>query len=282
MRIIRLISIILVILMAMTGKAIADDSTVISVKKVPVFVDNKPIKFGKAIVQDGTTYVPVNPVFEQMGYKVDYDAKAMTVKMTKGEDKITIGLSENTISGTMMVNGEPVTISGFISNSLKDESGITLIPVRSITESLNCEVVWDSENVWVYSHTFKGEKKKEKNKEEVITEDDLYITTISKILDKQQSNCSVDYITLTDSVSKEIREFHSQLKIFLNRLQNTNKVNKDYKSIDLNYYKDDWKALDKLSASLIVMHRNIDRLNANGLIDNSNQLKMAINAIYAQ
>lgn len=265
----------------------ANEQNVISTaSQVAVFVNNDPIEFGNAIVEVDTTYVPVNPVFEKMGYKVKYDSREMVVEMTKGSDELTINLSENTMSGVITDSeGNAKDVSTFISNSKIDqETGMTLIPVRSISENLDCDVYWSDNAVWVYSPDFTGEKVRSEDEVEdvVITEDDLYITTISSIISKQQDEYNVDYLVLTDDVDTGVREFHSVLSQFLNmcKQENNGKRFSGYSDIDTDFSREDWEKLDDLSAYLLLLHKNLDMLEEKGIIDNVSYLKQTLNDIY--
>lgn len=251
--------------------------------KVPVFVDNKPIKFGNAMVVEGTTYVPINPVFEQMGYKVNYDAKTMTVKMTKGNSEITVGVSANTIGGVMEVNGEMQNVSGFISNSYRDVNGVTLIPVRSVTENLFCDVVWDGTNVWVYSPAYDGEKKENEIKAVPVVTNEAYFTAVTQILNKQDLNNNVDHLELGNGVAEEIKDFNTMLKLFIRTAQSGDGYEKDkknYKGILLDTTSPNWQKLDILQAYVVILHKHIERLKWEGLVDNANVLITDINEIY--
>jgi hypothetical protein len=255
--------------------------------KIPVFVDNKPIQFGNAMVVDGTTYVPVAPVFEQMGYKVNYDNKTMTVNMTKGNDSITIGVSANTISGTMEIDGEQKSISAFISNSFRDSTGVVLIPLRSIGDNLFCETVWDgnSSSAWIYSPNYQGEKREDTVKSVAVVDNKAYISAITQILNKQDLSNGVDHLELGEEVDTRLKEFNRTLNTFLQTAQKGESFEKDkknYKGINVDYLSDEWKQLDKLQAYAVILHKQIDRLNREGLIDNADVLKVDVNEIYTK
>lgn len=284
-----IISSLLAVVIAITAivvyrvTVIASPAETVQTNRVPVFVDDSPITYGNARVVDGTTYVPVNPVFEKMGFKAKYDAKTMKLEITKGTDSITIDLTANTISGTMTVKGKQKSISAFISNSIKEE-GVALIPVRSIADNLYCETVWDGTNVWIYSQDYQGEKKTEGLKEVNVETIDAYLTAITQILSKQDTSCRVDHLKLSESLDKKVIEFHNALNNFLTlaRTGGYEKNNTNYQSIVTDPNSSDWKKVDTLASSVLILHRNISRLALYNIIDNKDSLNVIINEIYSK
>jgi len=124
------------------------DSTILTaVPKdiVKVKVNDRPIVFDVApIIGEGRTLVPLRHIFEALGAEVKWDASTRTVTGIKGSDRLT----END-SKEALVNGEtkeldvPATIV----------NGRTLVPVRSISESLGAEVSWDDNSKTVIIKT---------------------------------------------------------------------------------------------------------------------------------
>ena len=86
-------------------------------------------------VVNNRTLVPMRPIFEAMGAKVDWDGSTKTVVGTKDNNEIElqIGSSKATINGKEVSLDSPAVIIN--SN--------TLVPVRFIAESLGSNVVWD-------------------------------------------------------------------------------------------------------------------------------------------
>ncbi|MBQ4526492.1 MAG: hypothetical protein II998_00305 [Clostridia bacterium] len=89
------------------------------------------------IVND-RTMVPFRAIFETLNMEVNWSEKHQKVHATNGDITIILTIG----SDKMLVNTDIVTLDAapFISN------GSTLVPVRAITEALNCEVGWDGEN----------------------------------------------------------------------------------------------------------------------------------------
>ena len=89
----------------------------------------------KPVIVDGRTLVPLRAIFEAMGAEVDWDGESQKVTATR--DGITINL--NIGSNELVVNGETVELdvpAQLINNT-------TMVPVRAIAESFNCEVDWN-------------------------------------------------------------------------------------------------------------------------------------------
>jgi len=87
------------------------------------------------IIKNGRTLVPMRAVFEKMGCDVEWDGNSQEVTVSK--NSITI----NTVIGnyTMYVNGNPVTLD--IPPEIINDR--TMLPVRAISEALNCNINWN-------------------------------------------------------------------------------------------------------------------------------------------
>lgn len=99
------------------------------------------------ILHDGRTLVPLRPMFEALGARVDWDNDTRTVTATL-DDKIIILQINNKIA---TVNGNEIEldVAGKLIN------GSTFIPVRFIAESLGAKVDWNpnSKTVIIISNT---------------------------------------------------------------------------------------------------------------------------------
>ena len=108
---------------------------------IKVFVENKQVEFD---VQPETTksfrtMVPMRAIFEALECKVDWDEATLTAKGTTKDAKKTVELTMG--SSIMKVNGANIVLDAAPYQS-KDR---TLVPVRAISESLDCEVHWNEE-----------------------------------------------------------------------------------------------------------------------------------------
>lgn len=117
-----------------------DLNTNITVKSdsISVFVNDEKVNFDvDPMLINDRTMVPVRAIFEALGATVTWDN---TNQIAKGVlDDITI---EITIGSTnLFKNGKPIELD----SPAVIVSGRTLVPVRAIAESLDCDVVWYGE-----------------------------------------------------------------------------------------------------------------------------------------
>ena len=88
------------------------------------------------------TMVPMRVIFEALGAEVTWDAKTQTVTAIKDGTiiKTTINSKEMYINGTKnTMDVAPVVVENR-----------TLVPVRFVSEALDCEVIWDGSTWTVY------------------------------------------------------------------------------------------------------------------------------------
>jgi uncharacterized lipoprotein YddW (UPF0748 family) len=102
---------------------------------VSVFVDGKQLSFDQQpYVQSGRVMLPMRVIFEELGATVDYRSG----KITAQKSGITVQLELG--SDKMQVNSDTKTLDvpAFATN------GRTLLPLRAVSEALNCKVDWDN------------------------------------------------------------------------------------------------------------------------------------------
>lgn len=88
------------------------------------------------IILDSRTLVPARAVFEAMGAEVAWNADTKEVYIIKGNDVVVIQINNN--YGTK--NGEQFIMD--VAPKIINDS--TMIPVRAVSEALNCTVDWDA------------------------------------------------------------------------------------------------------------------------------------------
>lgn len=93
---------------------------------------------------DGTTMVPLRDVVEYIGGTITWDAKTQRINIALGSKRISLTIG----SKICFVNG----ISSVVSSAPQLIDGVTMIPVRSVTTSLGCEVEWIGETQNIYIH----------------------------------------------------------------------------------------------------------------------------------
>lgn len=83
---------------------------------------------------DGRTLVPMRKIFESLGAVVTWDNSTQTATGRKGDTIVNVSIN----SKTLFKNGVPTSLD--VPPALID--GRTLVPVRAIAESFDCEVAW--------------------------------------------------------------------------------------------------------------------------------------------
>lgn len=104
-----------------------------------VFVDDKRLEsdvYPK--IENDRTLVPMRAVFESLNAEVFWDEQSYTVTAKKGDTTISLAIGSN----TLYKNGEEI----YVDVPAKIENDRTLVPLRVVSESLNCRVDWDGEN----------------------------------------------------------------------------------------------------------------------------------------
>lgn len=104
-----------------------------------VFVDDKRLEsdvYPK--IENDRTLVPMRAVFESLNAQVFWDEQSYTVTAKKGDTTISLAIGSN----TLYKNGEEI----YVDVPAKIENDRTLVPLRVVSESLNCRVDWDGEN----------------------------------------------------------------------------------------------------------------------------------------
>lgn len=106
-----------------------------------VYIDGAKQEFNqKAYIKDGTTLVPMRPIFEALGADVHYDSSSKKVTGTKNGKHIVLSVGNK--KGYINENG--VTNSVDLSYPAEITNDSTMVPLRFIGESLGANVQWDS------------------------------------------------------------------------------------------------------------------------------------------
>lgn len=124
-------AVLLVLVLCLTFVVTATAASAIS-----VYLNGEKMSFDSPpVVQNDTTLVPMRAIFEALGATVDYDAASQTVSGTKNNKVVKLTLN----SKTAYVDGVSTTLSV----AAKTINGRTMVPLRFISESLDCSVVWN-------------------------------------------------------------------------------------------------------------------------------------------
>ena len=96
-----------------------------------------------AVIQNGSTMVPLRGIFEALGASVKWDQKTQTITAVKGNRKISLTAGKKTASA----NGTAVKLDA----APQVSGGTTLVPLRFISQSLGASVKWDKgqRTVWI-------------------------------------------------------------------------------------------------------------------------------------
>lgn len=106
---------------------------------IKVLLDGNELAFDvPPQIADARTLVPMRAIFEALGAEVEWYGDAQVIAAEKGDTFITMKIGEGDIS----VNSEVVKLD--VPPQIID--GRTLVPIRAVSESLDCDVQWDGEN----------------------------------------------------------------------------------------------------------------------------------------
>lgn len=143
MKKIRLLITAMVMLLMMSTIAMADSG-------VKIKVNGKILSDAKAIIQHGTTLLPVRSIGTALGGEVTWDSATQTAIVEKDDITVVAPIGERFI----LVNGEAknlVVVAQVI-------NGRTYLPLRVMGEALNCTINWINETKTVEINTIGNNK----------------------------------------------------------------------------------------------------------------------------
>jgi len=94
------------------------------------FPDQKPI------IRQNRTLVPIRPIAEGLGFKVNWNGKSRTVSIVKGTNTVYLVVN----SKVAKKNNQTITLDV----PAQVVNGRTMVPVRFIAEALNYQVTWSA------------------------------------------------------------------------------------------------------------------------------------------
>lgn len=107
-------------------------------KNIQLTLDGKSLKSTVAPIQEnGTTLVPLRVISENLGAKVNYSAANGEIIISKTNATIILTLGKSTVK----VNG----ITSKLQTAPKVINNTTMVPLRFISENLDCQVNWISQ-----------------------------------------------------------------------------------------------------------------------------------------
>ena len=133
------LTIVTIVLLACTtfaGAAYASENVSPAVK---VWVDNNDIQFDAKLFIDenNRTLIPVRFVSEALGAKVEWNQDKQEVTIKDNDTIINLSIGSNDI----FINGEAEKMD--TKAIIKEDR--TFVPLRFVSEALNCNVTWDQE-----------------------------------------------------------------------------------------------------------------------------------------
>lgn len=122
--------------------AIINSTPIFASQLIPVYFDSHPMELSEnPIIQNGTTLVPFRSIFEELGFKVEWDATTQTVRGYNDNVDILLKLGNTTAT----VNGE----SKQLLVAPKVVNGNTMVPLRFVSESAGYNVNWNSQSRYI-------------------------------------------------------------------------------------------------------------------------------------
>lgn len=110
--------------------------TATQVASPTIIVNGQPLTGdAPAIIENGSTLVPMRAIFQALGASVEWNAASQTVTAQKGTTRVVLTIGSSNVS----VNDEKITLS--VPARIID--GHTMVPLRFIGNALGAEVNWD-------------------------------------------------------------------------------------------------------------------------------------------
>lgn len=105
---------------------------------IAVTVNGERVKFDQPpVIDNDRTLVPMRAIFEALGAEVEWSGETRTVTATKEDTVVVL-----TIGSTDMVVEDYIVKLDVPAKIISDR---TMVPVRAISEALECEVEWNAE-----------------------------------------------------------------------------------------------------------------------------------------
>lgn len=104
---------------------------------INVYLNGSQLSFDQnPLIVNDRTYVPARSIFEAFGMNVEWDNEAQSAYIYNNDTEISLSVNSN----EMYINGEAVALE----NTPFIENGRILVPLRAISEALDCKVSWDA------------------------------------------------------------------------------------------------------------------------------------------
>lgn len=126
---------------------------------VSIYINGEKQSFSnQAIIENGSTLVPLRGIFESLGADVQWNQPTQTIDASKGNTKVWLKIG----SKNAKVNDNAINLS--VPAQVK--SGKTLVPLRFISESLGANVQWNqkTQTVTITGDSNSGKMENEEKK----------------------------------------------------------------------------------------------------------------------
>lgn len=111
-------------------------TAVMAQDEIKVYIDEKQVNFDvQPIIYEERTLVPLRAIFEALGAEVTWNQDTKTASAVRGDDTMSITID----SKQLLKNNKAVELD--VPAMIVSER--TLVPVRAISESFDCDVQWD-------------------------------------------------------------------------------------------------------------------------------------------
>jgi hypothetical protein len=126
--------IICIMMLFTTGSVFADEY-------VTVIMDGETINFDvPARIVNDRTMVPMRMIFEKLGAEVEWIEDDEIVFAVRDDEVITMKINQNYFTVANLLSNETYVKDLDVAPMLVDDR--TLVPIRAVSESLNCTVDW--------------------------------------------------------------------------------------------------------------------------------------------
>lgn len=184
-------------------------SCLASPHKIQIKLNNQILNTPIAPVQEsGTTLVPLRVISENLGANVNFNSKNKTITITKDDQKIvlTLGKTEALVNNVKQtLTKAPTTLQN-----------TTMVPLRFISEQLNCAVDWDN-NAKLISITSKNSSNAEQKTELPMATLKIkdYGTVTLELYPEMAPNTVNNFIALANSGFYDGLTFHRIISDFM-------------------------------------------------------------------
>ena len=123
---------------AVSAAAAAMLSSAVYAQDITVTVDGKNVEFDQPpVIENDRTLVPMRAIFEALGAQVEWDEESRTVTSVRDSHSVSL-----TIDSDIMTSGDEEIKLDVPAKIINDR---TMIPVRAVSEAMDCIVDWDAQ-----------------------------------------------------------------------------------------------------------------------------------------